>query len=572
MRFFIWRARTRQTTPPQDPPESPPPTYLARYLEHTIPTSLPGSSRRTFRVRVRNTGTAIWRRNPPDNRFVGLAVFLNGELATTGRSSREEVAPGEETVICFTLTLPPESGAHEVRCDMVAHTITMFSDAGTTPLVVRLETTAREQTASERLMEEAERSNFWFFTPGLGVHLSHGEAVYPLFAAKANGCHITDLEGREYVDYVMGWGCALLGYGHPAIQQALSEAVHEPGILTLTHPLEIEVSRLLCEMIPSAEMALFGKNGSDVCTAAVRMARAFTNRKKILLCGYHGWHDWFAEQYGFTGSGVPEHPERLVHRFAFNDLGNLRALLDAHGGSVAAVMLEPSGPVEGIQGPLDDADPDFLQQAGALARSHGALLIFDEIMTGFRYPEGSVQKALGVTPDLTCLGKALSAGMPLSAVVGRREIFTQTLHRIAYTPTFKGEVYSFAAARAALRLYRETDVPGHICGYGQRLKEGVTALCGAHGVPARMIGPPFRMTIAFGERHPERQTLMRTLMQQELTRQGVLTFKGFMLPSLAHDDTALAKTLQAFDAALGVLTDSLADDSLLRRVEIPDVC
>lgn len=549
----------------------PAPTYLASYLEHTIPASLPGASRRTFRVRVRNTGTATWRRNPPDNRFVGLAVFLDGELATSGRSGREEVAPGEETVICFTLALPAAAGACEVRCDMVAHTITMFSAAGTPPLVVSLELTAHEQTASERVMAEAERSNFWFFTPGCGVHLSRGESTYPLFASQARGCRITDLEGREYVDYVMGWGCALLGYGHPAIQQALAEAVREPGIITLTHPLEIEVSRLLCEMIPSAELVLFGKNGSDSCTAAVRVARAFTNRRKILLCGYHGWHDWFAEQYGFAGSGVPEHPEKLVHRFVFNDIDSLAALLDAHGGDVAAVMLEPSGPVEGIQGPLGEADPRFLEQAAALARRHGALLIFDEIMTGFRYAQGSVQKALGVIPDLTCLGKALSAGMPLSALVGRRDILTQTLHRIAYMPTFKGEIYSFAAARAALRLYGEIDVPGHVHDYGLRLKEGVTDLCRARGLPARMIGPPFRMTLAFAEADGERQTLLRTLLQQELARRGVLTFKGFMLPSWAHDDAALEITLRAFDAALGVLADSLIDGSLLRRLEIPDV-
>src|SRR5262249_54470295 len=179
-----------------------------------------------------------------------------------------------------------------------------------------------------------------------------------------------------------------------------------------------------------------------------------------------------------------------------------------------------------------------------------ALLIFDEIITGFRYPGGSVQKATGVVPDLACFGKGLSAGMPLSALVGRRRIMKAFMHRVYYGPTFQSEVYSLAAAKEALTIYGEVDVPGHIWDHGNRLKAGINRICHDLGVHAEMIGPPFRMVLSFREAEAHHVTLMRTLVQQELLKRGVLTYMGFMLPSYAHDDQALEETLEAFAHAL----------------------
>lgn len=296
-----------------------------------------------------------------------------------------------------------------------------------------------------------------------------------------------------------------------------------------------------------------------------------TGRTKVLISGYHGWQDWYAEKAGFAATGVPGGREQLVLPFTFNDLDGLAALLHAHGGEVAAVMLEPAGPVEGLNGPLRDADPAFLRQAAELTRRAGALLIFDEIITGFRYPGGSVQQATGVIPDLACFGKALSNGMPLSALVGRRDVFRGAMGRIHYGPTFKGEVYSFAAARAVLAVYRKEDVAGHVWRYGSGLLEGVNQLCRRLEAPAELIGPPFRMVLAFQEADAERVTLMRTLVLQELVKKGVLTYKGFMLPSYAHDDRALAQTLRAFEHALGVLVAAVRQDAFARYLEIPAV-
>jgi len=439
------------------------------------------------------------------------------------------------------------------------------------PLAVPFETTAEAATPSSRLMDEALATNHWFSLPTGGVSWSRTGRPYPVFARDARGCHITDVEGRTYLDYIMGWGCALLGHAHERIRRAVSEALGSGGVISLPSVVEMEVTRQLCAEIPCAEMAVFGKNGSDVCTAAVRLARVHTGREQVLVCGYHGWQDWHVEKMGFAATGVLERSRPPVHTFRFNDLADFTRVLHAHRGKVAAVMLEPAGPVEGLNGPLRDADPDFLREVATLTRRAGALLIFDEIITGFRYPQGSVQRATGVVPDLACFGKALSAGMPLSALVGRADVFRAAMGRIYYGPTFKSEVYSLAAAREALQFYREHDVPGHIASYGRRLRDGVNQICRRTGVPAELIGPPFRMALSFEEPSAHRIDLMRTLVQQELLRQGVLTYLGFMLPSYAHDDETLAQTLKAFDHALHELAEALRRDDFAPRLEIPVV-
>ena len=190
-------------------------------------------------------------------------------------------------------------------------------------------------------------------------------------------------------------------------------------------------------------------------------------------------------------------------------------------------------------------------------------------MSGFRYRGGSVQQATGVVPDLTCLGKALSGGMPLSALVGRKEIFQASIGRISYEPTFKGEAYSFAAAREALRIYREQDTPALVWAFGERLRTLLHALCQESGVPARVIGPPYRMMLVLDEADTTRRNFMRTLLQQELLKHGLLTTQHLLLPSAAHDDEALHVTSRAFERALATVATAMKDDSFASRLEIP---
>jgi glutamate-1-semialdehyde 2,1-aminomutase len=209
-------------------------------------------------------------------------------------------------------------------------------------------------------------------------------------------------------------------------------------IFSLPHPIEAEVAELICEMVPCAEMVRFGKNGSDATSGAIRLARAFTGRDRVAVCGYHGWQDWYI---GSTARhrGVPKATRDLTHTFAYNDLTSLDALLDAHAGEFAAVILEPMN--------VTDPAPGFLEGVKQRAHRHGAVLVFDETITGFRYANGGAQQLFGVTPDLATFGKGLANGYPVSAVAGRREIM-KLMEEIFFSFTFGGEALSLAAARA----------------------------------------------------------------------------------------------------------------------------
>ncbi|MBC8177196.1 MAG: aminotransferase class III-fold pyridoxal phosphate-dependent enzyme [Desulfobacteraceae bacterium] len=498
-----------------------------------------------------------------------LVVYCNGDLLATHLMPRAEVPPGDRVTIHFPLHAPDSSGAYKIVLELVAQNETRFSDQGVKPLVIKLRIDSPLGDRSGEIYEQASRINPWYYQPTRGIGQSADGHTYPLFVSKAKGCYVWDTEGRQYVDYVMGWGCSLLGYADERVQKAIADVLHSGAVVPFPYPLEMEVAQMLTEDIPCAEMVLFGKNGSDVCTASARMARVFTGRKKLLTCGYHGWQDFWVEKEGFAKTGVPDRPEILNHSFKFNDLDDFVRLFREHRDDLAAVMLEPSGPAESVQGPVQDADRDFLSAIAEMVREAGALLIFDEILTGYRYPSGSVQKATGIIPDLACFGKALACGMPLSALVGRSHIFQRAAENIHYGPTFKGEMYSFAAAKAAIQIYRDEPVAKHVWDYGTQLKRGINNLCNQVGIAARCLGPPFRTALTFDEPDPERLSLKRTLYLQELLKSGVTTYNGIMLPSYSHNNSVLETTLDVIGSALEKVVTAEQQDAFHRYLEIP---
>jgi len=538
-------------------------------IEHNWPSALPSDTLRTLWIGLKNKSQETINLNSSDNRQIYITIRLNKELLTKLEISKNTLSPGEILTFHCVLMTPGKVGRHSLIIELTDSEMAKLQHLEKASFPIVFETMKESRSPSSLMFDQACQMNTWFSLPSQGISWSSAGQTYPIFARQAKGCHLTDIEGRTYLDYVMGWGCALLGYAHDRVQRAISDTIHSGAILSLPHYLEMEVSKKLCEDIPCAEMVLFGKNGSDVCTAAVRLARRYTSRAKILVCGYHGWQDWYVEKDGFAHTGVPEHSEQLVYPFPFNDLEQFQSLMGTHKGQIAAVMLEPAGPVEGLNGPIRDVDQEFLKAVAAATRQEDALLIFDEIITGFRYPGGSVQQATSVIPDLACFGKALSAGMPLSALVGRRDIFQSTMPHIFYGPTFKGEAYSFAAANEALTIYRELDVPGHIWDYGNRLKTSINQLCKKTGVPAELIGPQFRMLLSFKESDPQVIVLMRTLVQQELVKQGLITYMGVMLPSLAHNDQSLDETVIKFKHALEVVAMAHKHNAFAKYLEIP---
>ena len=552
-------------------PDTPPRTYGVRYLDHNLPGHLPAKAVFPAKVTLENTGNFAWLAAPPDGKSVALFIRFNDAVNATHPLPRDEVKPGEKITIHFALTMPPAAGHVEIHLEMVEHHVTVFRDRGVAPLTIDMTIESALGDPHDEMWEIATRHNPWHYQPTRGISRGTEGRRYPVFASRAKGCHLWDVSGRKYIDYVMGWGSTLLGYADDRVQRAIIEAVELTApVIPYPHPYEMDVAQMLCEDFPSAEMVIFGKNGSDVCTLAARTARVQTGRKTILFSGYHGWQDWWVEHLGFERTGVPERPVPLVHRFRFNDPEDFQRLYVEHRADLAAVMIEPSGPMgDDDIGFAADANKEFLQNIARSTRDAGAFLVFDEIVTGYRYPQGSVQKATGVIPDMTCLGKALASGMPLSALVGRAAIFKQGLPRTWYGPTFKWEIYSFAAARAAIPIYRSEPVADHVWNHGLRLKEGINGLCRNAGIAAECKGPPFRMVLVFSEPDRHRLALKKALYQQELLAGGLSTYNGIMLPSYAHNDEVLERTLSIIHKALQNIAAAEDKNDFDDRLDIP---
>jgi len=384
--------------------------------------------------------------------------------------------------------------------------------------------------------------------------------VYPKYLVRGRGCRVTDADGHDYIDWPMALGAVLLGHAYPAVVAAVTRQVSEGSLFTLMHPLEVEVAERLTSIVPCAEMVRFVKNGSDATEAAVRLARAYTGRGRVAYCGYHGFHDWFA---GTTPrpAGVPEAWTSLLSPFEYNRLETLAALFDEHPGEYAAVILEQPG--------VEPAD-DFLARARDLAHHHGAVFIWDEIVTGLRYARGGAEERYGVTPDLACFGKALGNGLPIAAVLGCRPLM-QEFERVFVSMTYGGDAIALAAARAVLDTIDREPVLAHVWAMGERWMTGARAKIAASGVAMRVGGAPPRSHFEFDDQAGYAGTEVRGLFLQECVKRGVL-FGVPILPSYSHQPTDIDRTIAAVEETLGVVADALRTGTLRERMEgeMPD--
>jgi len=364
----------------------------------------------------------------------------------------------------------------------------------------------------------------------------------PLFLERGRGAAVWDVDGNRYVDYVLGLLPVVLGYGDPEVDAAIRAQLERGISFSLATELEVELAELLCRLIPCAEMVRFGKNGSDATSAAIRLARAVTGRERVAHCGYHGWHDWYI---GSTVRhlGVPRAVCELSASFAFNDADALAALLEAKPQEYAAVILEPAGSY--------DPKPGFLEAVRDLCDAHGAILVFDEIVTGFRIHLGGAQARYGVTPDLACFGKAMGNGMPIAAIVGRRQVM-RAMDEIFFSGTFGGEALSLAASLATVRKLEALDGPARIAGLGGRLALGLRAAVAQAGLGTRykVGGPDWRPVVSPLSAGPD-GIIATSLFRQEMVAEGLLLLGGVNL-CLAHGeagvlDETLAAARRAFD-------------------------
>lgn len=383
------------------------------------------------------------------------------------------------------------------------------------------------------------------------------EGAYPVFLERGRGCRVWDVDGNEYLDYILGLASITLGYDYPAVSEEVARQLKRGSIFSLPHPLEIEVAERLVEAIPCAEMVRFFKTGSEANAAAVRIARAATGRDVVLCSGYHGWHDWYAVTTP-RSKGIPKNAGDLVVPFAYNDLTSLETVLDKHRGRVAAVIMEPVL--------LDAPDPGFLEGVKAAARHDGAVLIFDEIVSGFRWALGGAQEYFGVAPGLATFGKGMANGLPLAAVVGRRKLMEE-FDEVFVSTTFGGDTLALAACRAVLDEYHRQPVVKHLWRMGERFQNGFCALAGRLGVPARCIGYPVHPKIVIEHEREETRRLLMSLFLQETAQRGVLFhFAGFNV-SFSHGEADVDQTLEACDGALRVLAGALSDGRIAERLE-----
>lgn len=385
----------------------------------------------------------------------------------------------------------------------------------------------------------------------------------PLYADRADGGRLWDLDGNEYVDLVNGLACVSLGYRDRDVDEAVIEQQRRGVTLSLPGRLEAEVAERLVNLIPAAETVRFGKNGSDATTAAIRLARAFTGRDHVLVCGYHGWHDWYI---GSTTMdlGVPQSVSALTHRFVFNDLDSAAHWFDRLPSQVAAIILEPMA----AQLP----DDGFVCGLRELADRHGALLIFDETITGLRVSLGGAQDLLGVTPDLATFGKGIANGYPLSAVVGRRDVMS-LMEQVFVSGTFGGELLSLAAAGATIDKAVRVDLPGILRATGQRLSVEFEHHLREADVAdfVSLGGHPCIRHLGFADAPGVPAAALRTLYIQEMAAAGVLTL-GSNNVSLAHTREDIDAVTGAFQRVATVLAEAVkaGDASPLLRSDVID--
>lgn len=377
--------------------------------------------------------------------------------------------------------------------------------------------------------------------------------VSPLFLVRGKGSRVWDVDGNEYIDFVNSLAAITLGYNDPDVTAAVRKQLDDGVIFSLAHPVEVLVAEKIIEMVPCAERVRFGKNGSDATAGAIRLARAYTGRDHVLVCGYHGWQDWYIGSTALN-RGVPAAVRALTHSFAYNDLGGLEKRFIELPGQIAAVIIEPMN--------VSEPQDGFLEKTKALAHAHGALMVFDETITGFRYANGGAQEYFGVTPDLATFGKGIANGYPLSVLAGRKDIM-KLMEEVFFSFTFGGETLSLAASLATMSKLQREPVLETIAARGSELLAGLKSLINRHqlGDCLSTAGHPTWSFLIIKDTPRCSQWLIRTFMLQEMFARGILWIGSHNL-SYSHSQQDIDRLLNVYDEILGLLRGFLEAGAL----------
>ena len=408
---------------------------------------------------------------------------------------------------------------------------------------------------SEEMLERALKS-----IPLASQTFSKSKAQFPvgaspLFLDRGKGSKVWDIDGNEYIDFMNGLLSVSIGYADEDITNAVCKQIQNGVSFSLPHRLEMEVAEKLISMIPCAEKVRFGKNGSDATSGAIRLARAYTNKEIVLVCGYHGWQDWYI---GSTtrNLGVPESTRELTKVFKYNDIESLAALVNEYRGQIAAIIMEPEYPKEG-----------YLQNVQKLAKEEGIVFIFDETITGCRFAKGGAQEFFGVTPDLATFGKGIGNGFPLSAIVGKTEIM-ELMNDIFFSGTFGGETASLAATKVVLEKIDTLNVPQVIATTGKYLLVKLDSLIKELNCESFLstAGHPSWSFLIIANTHNYNNFEIKTLFMQEMLKRGVLTF-GTHNISYSHTTEDIDFLLQSYREVFPIIKACIENNNLKETLE-----
>ena len=442
-------------------------------------------------------------------------------------------------------------------------------------------------TESARLFARASVAS-----PGGVQGEGRGASPYPLFMTRAQGSRITDVDGNEYIDFHSSFGAVLLGHNDPRVRAAAIRAMDEHGVsFSAANPLEVELAERLIEMIPSAERVVLSCTGTEATYHAIRLARGYTGRERIVKFegNYHGWHDYVAWSHHFAmdegggvpvpvaaSAGIPKAVADLVEVREYNDAAGVRELLAREGDTIAAVIVEPVFHNAGAVLP----EPGFLEALREACTASGTLLIFDEVITGFRHGVGGAQERYGVLPDLTTMGKALGNGFPISVLAGRAEVMNHLgpLGDVLFAGTFAGQIMNCAIALEVTRIVREGDIHRHLARLGERLVAGVRAAIDETGVRAQVrsiagvwtvyfTDEPIRRfrdfaRFAMDKNHPVQRAYRSWLLERGIYVHPHYMIRGFLTG--AHTDADVDQLIEATASFLAANRALLAEPAAAR--------
>jgi glutamate-1-semialdehyde 2,1-aminomutase len=408
--------------------------------------------------------------------------------------------------------------------------------------------------------------------PGGGHTYAKGDDQYPIlapgFIVRGKGSHVWDIDGNEFIEYGMGLRSVTLGHAFDPVVEAACKEMMMGSNFTRPSPIEVECAEALLGFVEGADMVKFAKNGSDATTAAVKLARAYTGRDLIAICGdqaFFSTDDWFIGSTAMP-AGIPQAIRDLTVKFSYNNAESLRQLFSEYPGQIACVVLEAATSVEPV--------PGFLQELRKACKEAGAIFILDEMITGFRWHLGGAQKFYDVEPDLSTFGKALANGFSVSALVGKREIMdlgglNHDKERVFLLSTTHGaENHALAAALRTMEIYKEQDVIGHLWQKGQTLLDGINRVTRDLGLEEyfQVIGKPCNLVYVAKDQEKTPSQVMRALFLQETIKRGLLM--PSLVVSFSHSDEDIAKTVEGIGAALKVYRKALqegADKYLVGR-------